>query len=185
MSDTHTHSDFSLEGSIDILQRTPSVLEALLKDAPDFWSRNNEGPDTWSPFDIIGHLVHGEKTDWIPRARLILSEGDGSRDSKTFEPFDRFAQFRESEGKTINKLLEEFAALRKQNIVALKEMDLSEDDFARTGYHPDFGEVTLRQLLATWTAHDLGHIRQAARVMAKQYKDEVGPWEEYLPVMGE
>lgn len=180
-------SYFSLDRSINILQRTPAVLSALLKDAPDFWSLNNEGPDTWSPFDIVGHLVHGEKTDWIPRARIILSEGegDGSRASKTFEPFDRFAQFRESEDKSLNELLEDFAALRRQNVEALKEMNITGTDLARTGYHPDFGEVTLRQLLATWTAHDLSHIRQTARVMAKQYKQEVGPWKEFLPVMEE
>lgn len=178
-------SAFSLERSIHILQRTPSVLSALLKDIPEFWSYNNEGPETWSPFDIVGHLIHGEKTDWIPRARIILSEGEESRTAKTFEPFDRFAQFRDSEGKSMNELLDEFTALRLDNIEALKEMDIDDSALARTGYHPDFGEVTLRQLLATWTSHDLAHIRQAARVMAKQYKEEVGPWKEFMPVMEE
>jgi len=139
----------------------------------------NEGGESWSPFDIVGHLVHGEKTDWITRTETILKYGK----EKTFEPFDRFAQFENSKGKNINELLSEFSALRLKNLQRLNEMNIREDDLIKKGIHPHFGKVTLRELLATWVVHDLGHISQIARVMAKQYKDEVGPWKEYLPVV--
>jgi len=139
----------------------------------------NEGGESWSPFDIVGHLVHGEKTDWITRTETILKYGK----EKTFEPFDRFAQFENSKGKNINELLSEFSALRLKNLHRLNEMNIREDDLIKKGIHPHFGKVTLRELLATWVVHDLGHISQIARVMAKQYKDEVGPWKEYLPVV--
>lgn len=170
---------FDLNKSIEILQRTPYVLEMLLDNLPEEWIHSNEGETTWSPYDIIGHLIHGEKTDWISRMKIILSDNE----NKTFTPFDRFAQFRESEGKTLKQLLNEFKILRDQNIKWLKEKDLSEDDLIKKGMHPELGEATLAQLLATWTVHDLNHIAQIARVMAKQYKTEVGPWIEYLGIL--
>ena len=143
------------------------------------WTTPNEGPDTFSAFDNVGHLIHGERADWIPRARIIL--GDGS--TKRFEPFDRFAQFRESEGKSIAELLDEFARLRSENLITLRGWNLSDRELALEGEHPALGVVSLRQLLATWAAHDLGHIAQTARVMAKQYREAVGPWRAYLPVL--
>lgn len=170
---------FELAKSIEILERTPVVLETMLKGLSGEWIMQNEGPDTWSPFDIIGHLIHGEKTDWIPRMEIILSD----KANKQFEPFDRFAQFQSSKGKSIGQLLDEFASLRSANIKKLKSKNLSESDLLKTGIHPAFGEVTLGQLLSTWVVHDLNHIAQVSRVMAKQYKDEVGPWIEYLRVL--
>ncbi len=171
--------NFNLDKSVDILRRTPSVLESLLKDISNDWSLNNEGQDTFSPFDVVGHLIHGEKTDWIPRIELILS----NQSDKTFKPYDRFAQFEESKGKTMNQLLTEFKTLRVQNLDLLKTMNLKESDFTKTGMHPKLGPVTLQHLLSTWTVHDLSHIAQITRVMCKQYKLEVGPWVEYLPIM--
>jgi hypothetical protein len=143
------------------------------------WIEGNEGPDTWSPYVVVGHLIHGERTDWIPRAEIILAQGANRR----FTPFDRFAQLRESEGKSLNELLEEFARLRAKNLTTLAGWHLTDAQLALEGEHPELGTVTLRQLLATWVAHDLGHIAQIARVMAKQYREAVGPWREYLPVM--
>ena len=170
---------FDINQSIDILQRTPDVLESLLENISDEWAFNNEGPETFSPFDVLGHLVHGEKTDWIARMEIILSNSD----NKTFEPFDRFAQFEESKGKTMNQLLSEFKILRNKNIEILKAKNLIESDFSKIGIHPSLGEVTLKDLLATWTVHDLGHIAQITRVMSKNYKEEVGPWLDYLPIL--
>jgi hypothetical protein len=138
-----------------------------------------EGPETWSPFVVVGHLIQGERTDWIPRARIILGQGADRR----FTPYDRFAQFRESQGKSLADLLDEFARLRSENLRTLAGWDLGDAQLALEGIHPDFGAVTLRQLLATWVAHDLGHIGQVARVMARQYREAVGPWRAYLPVM--
>ncbi len=172
---------FEINEAIQILETTPRVLAVLLTKLPEGWIAANEGPDTWSPFDILGHLIHGEKTDWIPRARIILEEGT----SRPFPSFDRFAQFKDSEGKSLRELLDEFEQLRTQNIEFLKRLDLAESDYAKTGLHPDLGEVTLRQLLSTWVVHDLSHIRQIARVLAKQYKSEIGPWKDYLPVVDE
>jgi hypothetical protein len=169
---------FALHDAIKILERTPHLLQIFLSDLPDEWIRTNEGPETWSAFDIVGHLVHGEKTDWIPRMKVILHE-----DVKRFMPFDRFAQFRESEGKTLEDLLSEFADLRKQNLDILKSYTLTESDLNMTGIHPEFGDVTLKQLLATWVTHDLTHINQISRVLAKQYKEEVGPWVRYIGVL--
>ena len=143
------------------------------------WIQNNEGAETWSPYNIVGHLIHGEKTDWTPRAVIILSPNA----DKSFEPFDRFAQFRESEGKTLKQLLDEFKILRKQNIQHLRSMEITEADLEKVGKHPAFGAVTLKQLIATWMVHDLNHISQICRVMAKQYKDEVGPWSAYLGIL--
>lgn len=171
--------EFNLNKSIEILERTPQVLEALLTGLSDEWILNNEGDDSWNPFDVIGHLIHGEKTDWLVRTNLILSD----KTDKTFAPFDRFAQFENSKGKSISELLKEFQDLRKQNLVALKSKNITTEDLWKTGIHPTFGAVTLEQLLACWVAHDLGHIAQISRVMAKQYKDEVGPWREFLPIL--
>ncbi|MDX1439969.1 MAG: DinB family protein [Rubricoccaceae bacterium] len=172
---------FSLETALPILERTPNVLNELLCGLDDAWTTPNEGPDTWSPFDVIGHLIHGERTDWIPRVRMIVEHGE----SQAFEPFDRFAQFEESRGKSMKTLLNEFAELRDQNLVELQDMDLKPDDFGRRGTHPELGTVTLGQLLSTWVVHDLDHVVQVSRVMAKQYSDQVGPWRAYVRVLGD
>lgn len=170
---------FDLNKSIKILERTPLVIENMVKGISDEWIMNNEGTDTWSVYDIAGHLVHGEKTDWIPRMEIILF----GREDKKFEPFDRFAQFNESKGKSLQMLLEEFKILRENNISKLRKEKIGKTELLKEGIHPAFGTVTLAQLLSTWVVHDLGHIAQIARVMAKQYKAEVGPWIEYLPVL--
>lgn len=170
---------FDLNNGTAVLERTPVALRALLDGLPGAWTEATEGPKTWSPYDIVGHLIHGERTDWIPRARLILAQGTDRR----FASFDRFAQFRESRGKPLSELLDEFARLRSANLETLAGWDLTDANLALEGEHPDLGAVTLRQLLATWVAHDLGHLAQIARVMAKQYRDEVGPWHAYLPVL--
>lgn len=173
--------DFNLEKSLQLLERTPAVLKLLLNGLDDDWTKNNEGGDTWSPFDVVGHLLHGEITDWIPRLEKILAdEGD-----KNFVPFDRFAQFKESEGKTLAQLLDEFAAARARNLAILKSKDITVADYQKTGVHPVFGDVTLVQLLSTWTVHDLSHINQITRVMAKQYRTATGPWIEYLSVLSD
>lgn len=171
--------DFDLSAGVAVLERTPATLRALLTDLPPAWIDGTEGPNTWSPYVIVGHLIHAEKTDWVPRARLILEQGADRR----FPTFDRFAQFRESEGKSLRQLLDEFAELRSASLATLAGWRLTDAQFALEGEHPAFGRVTLGQLLATWVAHDLGHIAQTARVMAKQYRDAVGPWRAYLPVM--
>ncbi len=171
--------DFDLAETLAVLTRTPESLRALLGGLPASWTANNEGPDTWSPYDILGHLIHGERVDWIGRARTILDHGE----SRTFEPFDRFAMLGEPEDRPLEDLLDEFARLRAQNLETLRGFELTAEHLDRKGRHPDFGVVTLRQLLATWTVHDLGHIAQITRVMAKQYAEEVGPWEAYLPVL--
>ena len=167
--------NFNLEKSILILERTPAVLEQLLSGLPDEWVMNNEGSDTWSPYDIVGHLIHGERTDWIARTKIILNENH-----KTFPVFKRTAMFEESKGKTLGDLLAEFKAVRAENLKTLRSLNLTDKELDKTGIHPKFGEVTLRQLLATWTIHDLSHLAQIARVMAKQYKQEIGPWIEYM-----
>lgn len=169
-----------MEEAAAILERTPAALDALLRGLPDGWIAAHEGGETWSPFDVVGHLVHGERTDWMARARMILEQGE----ARAFDPFDRFAQFRDSAGKTLADLLDEFAALRRANLQALAALRLSEADLDRRGRHPEFGSVTLRQLLATWVAHDLDHLFQISRVLARQYADEVGPWRAYLRVVG-
>lgn len=172
---------YNLFEAINILERTPKILSVYLKDLPKNWLMNNEGENTWSPFDVMGHLVHGEKTDWIARTKIILGNGD----NKTFEPFDRFAQYEDSKGKTINNLLEEFKLLRAQNLVTLKSLNIQPTDYQKEGIHPALGTVTLEQLLSVWVAHDLGHIAQISRVMAKQYKTNIGPWKEYLRVVND
>ncbi|HSH65577.1 MAG TPA: DinB family protein [Bacteroidia bacterium] len=169
----------TINNSVSILSRTPAVIETFLKDLPDDWIKSNEGPDTWSPYDIVGHLIHGDKTDWIPRMEIILSD----RLNKTFEPFDRFAQFKASKGKNLNQLVRQFKKIRKGTLTVLQAKNITENDFNKTGEHPALGIVTLEQLLATWVVHDLGHIAQIARVMAKQYGAAVGPWKQYLPIL--
>ena len=171
--------DFDLDEGIEVLTRTPATLTALLGDLSAGWTSNDEGPDTWSPYDVLGHLIHGEKTDWIARARMILDHGE----SRTFDPFDRFAQLRDSDAKSVSELLDLFARLRARNLETLRGFELTPEQLELRGRHPDFGTVTLGQLLATWVAHDLGHIAQIARVMAKQYAGRVGPWKAYLPVL--
>lgn len=171
--------DFDLAGSVAVLERTPSALRAMLSGLPDEWINANEGPETFTPYDVLGHLIHGERTDWMKRAKIILDQGEERR----FPPYDRFAQFEESKGKSIAELLGEFARLRAENLRTLAGWKLTVAQLALEGEHPKFGSVTLRQLLATWTAHDLSHVAQIARVMAKQYRGAVGPWREYLPIM--
>ena len=168
-----------MEHAIEILQRTPATLNSLLRDLPEPWLVNNEGPDTWSPYDIVGHLIHGDETDWIPRAKIILEHGE----TRPFEAFDRVAMFEKSKGKSIAELLDTFARLRAENLRELQQWNLTADLLEKRGVHPELGVVTLEQLLATWVAHDLGHIRQVVRVMAKQYRDEVGPWKAYLSIL--
>jgi hypothetical protein len=158
-------------------ERTPQLLRAWLSGLSPEWTAATEGPDTWSPYDVIGHLVHGERTDWIARAEIIRNGGG------TFQTFDRFAQFRESEGKSLAQLLDEFAVARRDNLERLRSWSLTDADLDRTGTHPKFGPVTMRQLLSTWVAHDLDHVMQISRVMAKQLKTDVGPWTEYLKVV--
>lgn len=170
---------FDLSESIAVLERTPATFRALLAGLPDAWIATDEGPNTFSPFDNVGHLIHGERTDWITRARIILAQGPDRR----FAPYDRFAQVRESQGKTLADLLDEFARLRAQNVSTLRGWNLSARELALEGEHPELGTVTLRQLLAAWVAHDLGHVAQTTRVMAKRYREDVGPWRAYLPVL--
>jgi hypothetical protein len=171
--------NFDLDKSIGLLSCTPSVLRQLLADLPDEWTMSNEGGETWSAFDVLGHLIHGENTDWIPRAKIILSDAD----ERVFESFDRFAQFRESEGKSLGEMLDAFEDLRGKNVTELQAMGLGPEELVRTGIHPELGEVTLSQLIATWVVHDLDHIAQISRVMARQYESEVGPWREYLRIL--
>ena len=171
--------DFNLTAGIAVLERTPQTLRGMLAGLPSSWIDETEGPETWSPYVIVGHLVHGERTDWIPRARIILAQGADRR----FTPYDRFAQFHESRGKSVAELLDEFARLRADNLATLAGWGLTGAALDLSGEHPEFGAVTLRQLLATWVTHDLGHIAQAARVMAKQYRDAIGPWRAYLPIV--
>lgn len=168
-----------LEHTISLLMRTPAALNALLRDLPEPWTLRNEGENTWSAFDIVGHLIHNERTNWMPRAKLLLQFGEG----KNFESFDRFGHVRVTQGKSLGQLLDEFARLRSQNLQELRALNLREEDLERRGRHPSLGVVTLSQLLATWAAHDLTHLHQLARVMAYQYRDAVGPWRKYLGVM--
>lgn len=171
--------NFSLSKSIEILEKTPAVLIQLTKGLSEEWILNNEGVDTWSVFDVIGHLIHGEKTDWMKRIEIILNENS----DKHFYPFDRFAQFDASKGKSLEALLEEFKEARELNLEKLNKVDLSNEDYSKTGIHPAFGVVTLSQLISTWVVHDLDHISQISRIMAKQYKEQTGPWIEYLKIL--
>jgi hypothetical protein len=170
---------FSIEKSIEILERTPGTLEYLLIGLDREWIMSNEGPDTWSSFDVVGHLVHAEHTNWIPRMEIVLSNGE----QRQFTPFDRFAQLRNNKDRTLVELMDEFKSVRRANIALLRAKGITADDLLRTAIHPEFGAVTLAQLLATWAVHDLTHLAQITRVMAKQYKEAVGPWKQYLSVL--
>ncbi|MGB6941562.1 MAG: DinB family protein [Bryobacteraceae bacterium] len=170
---------FSLAEALAVLMRTPATLSALLRGLPDMWVRRNEGRDTWSAFDIVGHLIVGERTDWIPRLRIILEKGE----ARPFDPVDRLAQFNESQGKSLDQLLDDFARLRRENLAALQALNLQHEDWTRRGKHPSLGVVTLSELVATWAVHDLTHIHQLSRVMAHQYRNAVGPWSAYLGVL--
>lgn len=170
---------FSLEKSIELLSRTPDVLFQLTNGLSPEWTSTNEGPETWSVFDVVGHLIHGENTDWVPRAEIILS----GNTNKRFPPFDRFAQAELSKGKDLSQLLHEFKIARNNSLQRLKALKINEQDLTKTGIHPSLGEVTLAQLLATWVVHDLDHISQIARVMAKQYQTETGQWIAYLKIL--
>jgi DinB family protein len=171
-------SQFNLKEAVAILERTPASLTALLRGLPETWIRVTEGEGTWSPYDVVGHLIHGERTDWIPRARHILAG-----ETTPFETFDRMAQFTDSQGKSLAELLETFADLRRENVAVLAGMNLTEADLERKGLHPELSEVTLGQLLATWVVHDLDHVAQIARTMAKAYGEATGPWTEYLSIL--
>jgi hypothetical protein len=174
-----TSTQFSLDETIAVLTRTPAALNALLRGLPEIWVHRNEGPDTWSAFDIVGHLIVGERTDWMARARIILNEGH----ARSFDPFDRLAQNKESQGKSLEQLLDEFAGMRDDNLAALRRLNLQPTDLERRGKHPALGLVTLSELLATWAVHDLTHLHQLSRVMAYQYREAVGPWSAYLGVL--
>lgn len=171
--------DYRLSDAVPVLRSTPSVLRALLQDLPEPWIVATEGPGTWSPFDVVGHLIHGERTDWIPRVEHILKHGE----TIPFPPFDREAMFEASKGLTLGDLLETFQLLRTGSLDRLEALALTDADLARHGRHPEFGRVTMAQLMATWTAHDLGHISQVVRVMARQYSTAVGPWQAYLSIV--
>lgn len=170
---------FDLDRSAEVLARTPATLRALLAGLSAEWIRGTEGPDTFSPFDVVGHLIDGEETDWIPRAKIILAGGP----NPAFEPYDRFRHRARNAGRTLESLLDELAALRAANLDLLRSWRLTEEALDLPGIHPMFGRVTLRQLLAGWVVHDLGHVAQVSRVMAKQYRDEVGPWLAFMPVL--
>ena len=174
-------TEFSQTEAIAVLTRTPATLDALLRGLPNLWVRCNEGKDTWSAFDIVGHLIFGERTDWMPRVRIILKNGE----ARPFDPFDRFAQLKEGQDKSpkIEQLLDDFAGLRRENLAALQALNLQPEDLIRRGMHPALGVVTLSELLATWAVHDLTHVHQLSRVMAHQYRDAVGPWSAYLGVL--
>jgi hypothetical protein len=169
----------NLDETIDLIARTPAVLDTLLRDLPEIWTRRNEGGDTWTPVDVIGHLISGERTDWMPRVRIILEYGA----ARTFEPFDMQGHRREVQGKTLEQLLDEFARLRSDNLNTLRAMKLGPSELARAGRHPALGDVTMSELLATWAAHDLTHVHQLTRILAHQYRDIVGPWTQYMGVM--
>jgi hypothetical protein len=172
---------FNINSALQILERTPGVVETMLENLPDEWIMNNEGGDSWSAYDVVGHYIHGEKTDWIPRMQIILSDNK----EKQFAPFDRFAQFSDNKGKSLGELIAEFKKSRNENLQYLKSIRFSDELLNRTGIHPKFGSVTLKQLLSTWVVHDLTHIYQISRVMAKQYESEVGPWKEFLGVLND
>ena len=171
--------EFHLDQAKEILRRTPATLNALLADLPNDWVLSNEGPETWSPYDVIGHLIEGEETDWIPRARIILEHGE----TRPFDKFDRVAMFQKSKGKSLLELLAQFEQLRGESLRQLDEMKLTPELLQKRGTHPALGVVTLSQLLSAWVVHDLGHIRQIVRVMAKQYRGAIGPWTEYLTIV--
>lgn len=170
---------FDLDEAIAVLERTPRVLDAWLRGLPESWTSCNEGPQTFSAFDVVGHLIHGERTDWIPRLQRILEHGE----RKAFDPFDRFAQYEASGGKTLADLLDELAHLRAGSLARLRAIGIDDAKLALRGRHPELGTATVQQLLSTWVVHDLGHVAQIARVMSKRWSAEVGPWKPYLPVL--
>jgi hypothetical protein len=172
-------TEFSLAESIPVLSRTPGTLNALLRGLPEIWVRCNEGAETWSAFDILGHLNFGERTDWMPRVRIILESGE----ARPFDPFDRFAQSQENQNKSMDQLLDDFVRLRTKNLAELQSLNLQQKDLTRKGKHPALGVVTLSELLATWVVHDLTHVHQLSRVMAHQHRNAVGPWRTYLGVL--
>jgi hypothetical protein len=172
--------EFRLDQAKEVLRRTPATLNALLRDLPPEWVNANEGADSWSPFDVVGHLIHGEEADWIPRARIILNYGE----QRPFDTFDRFAMFEASKGKSLSDLLATFERLRGESMLELERMNLTPELLRKRGMHPELGLVTLSQLLSTWVVHDLSHIGQVVRVMAKQYSEAVGAWQAYLPILG-
>ena len=178
-SPDRTRRPFALDEAAALLSRTPAALDALLRGLPNGWISAHEGGETWSPFDVVGHLIHGERTDWMARIAIVLEHGE----ARAFETFDRLAQFSESNGRRLESLLDEFEALRRENLRSLAALRLTEADLDRRGRHPQLGPVTLRQLLATWVAHDLDHVMQVSRVLARQYSDEVGPWRAYLRII--
>lgn len=169
---------FQIQQAIEVLSQTPNTVKSLLENLSDDWT-SSKNSDQWNPFDIVGHYIHGELTDWIPRAEIILAQGENLR----FEPFDRFAQFEKSKGKTLAELLETFANLRQKNLEILKSWDLTDEQLQLKGVHPKLGEVTLEQLLATWVVHDLTHIRQIVTALAKKYGENVGVWKAYLSIL--
>lgn len=170
---------FQIEQAVEILSNTPETIESLLGNLSEDWIKSDETGKNWNPFDVAGHLIHGEETDWIPRARIILARGE----NLTFEPFDRFAQFENSKGKTLNELLESFEQKRRENLETLESWNLTEEQLKLKGVHPELGEVTLEQLLSTWVVHDLTHIRQIVTVLAQKYAENVGVWREYLSIL--
>jgi hypothetical protein len=172
-------STFALNDAVALLTRTPATLDALLRGLPESWTRANEGDGTWSAFDVVGHLIHGEETDWLPRVRIVLEQGE----SRTFDTFNREAQFESSAPHSLEERLDRFAELRRESLTHVTSLKLTAADLDRTGRHPVFGVVTLRQLLATWVAHDLDHLMQVSRVLGRQYTNEVGPWRAYLRII--
>jgi hypothetical protein len=171
--------EHNLQDTISLLTRTPGALNALLRGLPETWTLRNEGENTWSVFDVVGHLIYGERVDWMQRTRIVLQFGE----TQTFESFDRLGHVRESQGKSLDQLLDEFARLRSENLVELRSLNLRQEDLERRGRHPSLGAVTLSELLATWAAHDLTHLHQISRIMAYQYREGVGPWSKYLGVL--
>lgn len=171
--------NFEIDKALTILHRTPSALRALLIDLPREFVNSDGDPENWRPFDVVGHLIEGERTDWLPRAQIILEEGEG----RPFTPFDRFAQFERNAGKVLEELLDEFDELRRQNLEILESWQLTPADLEKSGQHPEFGPVTLKQLLATWVVHDVSHLAQVSRGLAEVYAEEVGPWQAYLPIL--
>jgi hypothetical protein len=171
--------EHDLPQTISLLTRTPAALNALLRDLPDSWTFQDEGQTTWSTFDIIAHLIHCERTDWMPRVNMVLQFGE----TRSFDPFDRRGHERETQNRSLPHVLDQFAALRSKNLSELRALNLRQEDLALRGRHPAFGAVTLSQLLATWAAHDLTHLHQISRVMAHQYREAVGPWKVYLGVL--
>lgn len=171
--------EFRLDQAVSVLRRTPSTLDSLLRDLSDEWLAADEGPDSWTPYDVIGHLLHAEETNWVPRAKVILTHGE----ARAFEPFDRFAMFEQSKGKSLGDLLDSFSRLRRRSLGELEAMELTPELLEKRGRHPDLGAVTLGQLLAAWVVHDLSHTGQVVRVMARQYGEAVGPWRPYFGLL--